>query len=605
MFDRRSVLIGLMASAAAPAAVARSALRAGSPVSGADAALLEALDAAFMEAARTSPETLTGLGLKERYGELDDYTPQGAADQLALAERQTADILARFSDADLSEQGRLSLRLLTDGLAQQQQLFQYRHHQYLITKGGSVMSGLPVMLMNQHRVDTVEDARAYISRLTAAERVMTEVATDFRARAEAGFAPPALTYAPNLTTGRSIISGAPFDDAEPSPLWSDIQTKVNALDIPEGEKVEIIGDARAALTGPFKAGYEVFLAAIAEVGQGKDRNDGVWALADGAAYYEAMLGFYNSTDDTADWIHETGLAEVARLRGEMEAIKTQVGFDGDLQAFFQHLRTDPQFQYPNTPEGKEAFLTDSRRYIAQAMDIAPRWFHTLPQAALEVRAVEAWREHTASTAFYNQPSQDGSRPGIYYVNLADMTQVSKPSVEGIAYHEGAPGHHFQIARAMEQGGLPMFRKYGFYGAYAEGWGLYAEKLAKEMGFYQDPYSDFGRLTMEIWRAIRMVVDTGIHTRRWTRDQAVQYFTDNSMVSPLTIDREIDRYICSPGQATSYKVGMIKILALRDQARATLGDRFDIRDFHEVVLGVGAVPLGVLEERVEAWAAGRG
>lgn len=605
MFDRRSVLIGLMASAAAPAAVARSALRAGSPVSGADAALLEALDAAFMEAARTSPETLTGLGLKERYGELDDYTPQGAADQLALAERQTADILARFSDADLSEQGRLSLRLLTDGLAQQQQLFQYRHHQYLITKGGSVMSGLPVMLMNQHRVDTVEDARAYISRLTAAERVMTEVATDFRARAEAGFAPPALTYAPNLTTGRSIISGAPFDDAEPSPLWSDIQTKVNALNIPEGEKVEIIGDARAALTGPFKAGYEVFLAAIAEVGQGKDRNDGVWALADGAAYYEAMLGFYNSTDDTADWIHETGLAEVARLRGEMEAIKTQVGFDGDLQAFFQHLRTDPQFQYPNTPEGKEAFLTDSRRYIAQAMDIAPRWFHTLPQAALEVHAVEAWREQTASTAFYNQPSQDGSRPGIYYVNLADMTQVSKPSVEGIAYHEGAPGHHFQIARAMEQGGLPMFRKYGFYGAYAEGWGLYAEKLAKEMGFYQDPYSDFGRLTMEIWRAIRMVVDTGIHTRRWTRDQAVQYFTDNSMVSPLTIDREIDRYICSPGQATSYKVGMIKILALRDQARATLGDGFDIRDFHEVVLGVGAVPLGVLQERVEAWAAGRG
>ena len=188
MFDRRSVLIGLMASAAAPAAVARSALRAGSPVSGADAALLEALDAAFMEAARTSPETLTGLGLKERYGELDVYTPQGAADQLALAERQTADILARFSGADLSEQGRLSLRLLSDGLAQQQQLFQYRHHQYLITKGGSVMSGLPVMLMNQHRVDTVEDARAYISRLTAAERVMTEVATDFRARAEAGFA---------------------------------------------------------------------------------------------------------------------------------------------------------------------------------------------------------------------------------------------------------------------------------------------------------------------------------------------------------------------------------------------------------------------------------
>lgn len=602
MFDRRSVLLGLAVSAVAPAALARTAFQ-DQPAGGPDAALVEALDAAFMEAARTSPEGLTGLGLKERYGELDDYTAQGAADALALAERQTADILARFGQADLSEQGQLSLRLLADGLAQQQRLFQYRRHQYLITKGGSVMSSLPVMLMNQHRVDDVPDARAYISRLVATQRVMTEVAADFRDRAAAGFAPPALTYQPNLATGRAVISGAPFDGGEPSPLWTDFQTKVNGLDIPEGEKVELIGDARAALTGPFKAGYETFLAAIAEVGEGRTANDGVWALPDGAPYYEAMLGFYNSTDDTADWIHETGLAEVARLRGEMEVIKDRVGFDGDLQAFFQHLRTDPQFQYPNTPEGKEAFLEDSRRYIAQAMDIAPQWFHALPQAPLEVRAVEAWREQTASTAFYNQPSQDGTRPGIYYVNLADMTQVSKPSAEGIAYHEGAPGHHFQIARAMEQPGLPMFRKYGFYGAYAEGWGLYAEKLGKEMGFYQDPYSDFGRLTMEIWRAIRMVVDTGIHTRRWTREQAVQYFTENSMVAPLTIDREIDRYICSPGQATSYKVGMLKILALRAQARARMGDRFDIRDFHEVVLAAGAVPLGVLQERVEAWAAG--
>lgn len=601
MFDRRSILLGLAASAAAPAALARTAFSSGQATGADDAALLEALDAAFMEAARTSPESLTGLGLKERYGELDDYTPQGAADGLALAQRQTADILARFSNADLSEQGRLSLRLLADGLAQQEELYQYRRHQYLITKAGSVMSGLPVMLMNQHAVDDVSDARAYISRLIAAERVMNEVAADFRARAAEGFAPPALTYEPNILTGRGVISGAPFDDGEPSPLWADIQAKVNALEIPEGEKVELIGDARAALTGPFKAGYEVFLAAIAEVGEGRTRNDGVWALENGAAYYEAMLGFYNATDDTADDIHETGLAEVARLRSEMEVIKTQVGFTGSLGEFFDHLRTDPQFQYPNTPEGKEAFLEDSRRYIAQVMEIAPDWFHTLPRTALEVRAVEEWREQTASTAFYNRPSADGSRPGIYYVNLADMTQVSKPQAEGIAYHEGAPGHHFQIARAGEQDGLPMFRKFGFYGAYIEGWGLYAEKLGKEMGFYQDPYSDFGRLTMEIWRAIRMVVDTGIHTRRWSREQAVQYFTENSMVSPLAIDREIDRYICSPAQATSYKVGMNKILALRAEAREAMGDRFDIRDFHEVVLAAGAVPLGVLEERVRAWA----
>ncbi|WP_296816296.1 DUF885 family protein [Brevundimonas sp.] len=599
MFDRRSVLLGLMATAAAPAAMARAALQ--DPATAADAELTSALDAAFMEAARRSPQTLTQLGLKERYGELDDYTDQAAVDGLALAERQLADIETRFAAAALSPQGQLSMRLLREGVAQQRELFRWRRHQYLMSNSGSVMGQLPVMMINAHRVDTAEDARAYVSRLVAVERVMNEVAADFRARAADGLAPPALVYEPNLRDGRAVITGAPFDDGADSPVWADFQTKVTALEIADGEKAALLDEGRAALTGPFRRGYETFLAAVAEVGEGRERNDGVWALRDGAEFYEASLRFFNSTNDTADWIHETGLSEVARLHGEMEVIKAQVGFGGTLREFFDHLRTDPQFQYPNTPEGKEAFLEDSRRFIAQAMEAAPAWFHVLPRAGLEVRAVEAWRESTASVAFYNRPSADGSRPGIYYVNLADMTQVSKPQAEAIAYHEGAPGHHFQIARAGEQEGLPMFRKFGFYGAYIEGWGLYAEKLGKEMGFYQDPYFDFGRLSLELWRAIRMVVDTGIHTRRWSREQAIQYFTENTMMSELNIRREVERYICNPGQATSYKVGQLKILGLRAQARQAMGDRFDIRDFHEAVLAAGPVPLSVLEERVGAWA----
>ena len=303
----------------------------------------------------------------------------------------------------------------------------------------------------------------------------------------------------------------------------------------------------------------------------------------------------------------TGLTrrEVARIQAEMETIKTQVGFTGSLQAFFTFLKTDPRFQYPNTPEGKEAYLTDARAFIAQVMAAAPRYFSDLPESALEVRAVEPFREATASIAFYNSPAPDGSRPGIYYVNLSDMTQVLKPQIEGISYHEGAPGHHFQIAYAQEMEGLPRFRRFGGYGAYAEGWGLYAEQLGKEMGFYQDPYSDFGRLSTELWRAVRLVTDTGLHAKRWSREQAMDYFRQNSLLSERDIEKEVERYITNPGQATSYKIGELKIEELRDRARTALGDKFDIKDFHAVVLGSGSVPLDVLEDQVDSWIAAGG
>jgi uncharacterized protein (DUF885 family) len=238
------------------------------------------------------------------------------------------------------------------------------------------------------------------------------------------------------------------------------------------------------------------------------------------------------------------------------------------------------------------------------MEKAPSFFRRLPKAPLEVRAVETWRQETASVAFYNQPSPDGSRPGIYYVNLADMNQVLKPQIEGIAYHEGAPGHHFQIALQQELEGVPKFRRFGGYGAYVEGWGLYAERLAREMGFYQDPYSEFGHLSLELWRAVRLVTDTGLHAKRWTREQAIKYFQDNSLLSERDIVKEVERYINNPGQATSYKIGQLKILELRERARRALGDRFDIREFHAAVLENGSLPLDILDQQVDAYIAAR-
>ncbi|MBI5939620.1 MAG: DUF885 domain-containing protein [Caulobacterales bacterium] len=545
---------------------------------------------------------MTGLGIKTDYDRLDDYTDAATQKRLAMAERQLAQLKARFRLADLSPPGQLSYRQFERQVEQQRENYRWRLHGYIASVNGSPAGSIPVFLINQHRVDSVEDARAYIARLVEVERVMGEVSEALLARHNAGIRAPQFTFAPVDTDTRKVISGAPFDDGPDSALWADFKSKVEKLTASETEKAALLKQARVALTWQFRGGYEQFLATQKLIGAEATRNNGAWALPDGGAYYANRLKVQTTTSLTADEIHQIGLDELARIQGEMRQIMAAVGFSGSLQAFFAELKTNPKFQYPNTPEGKAAYLKDATGFIAQVMDAAPRWFLRLPKAALEVRAVESWREATASIAFYNRPSPDGKRPGIYSVNLSDMTQVLKPQIEGISYHEGAPGHHFQIALAMETPGLPKFRRFGGYGAYSEGWGLYAERLGKEMGFYQDPYSDFGRLSTEAWRAVRLVTDTGLHHKKWTREQAIAFFRENSLLSERDIVKEVERYLCNPGQATSYKTGELKIMALRTKAKAALGDRFDIREFHDAVLRDGALPLDVLGEQVEAWIA---
>lgn len=574
-----------------------------------DARLNAFFEEAFQARIALSPQQMTGLGIKIDYDRLDDTTDAAAERSLALAEAQLATMKSSFSYDALSTQAQMSWRLFEHGVVQARLSNQWRDWGYQFAANGNPTTGLPVFMINNHRIDSVSDAEAYVSRLRDAERVMGEITDTLRRRAERGVISPAFVFAPSIANTRAIISGAPFDGGADNPVWADFQRKVAALQTDDATKARLLDEGRAALTGPWKRGYETVLTALAEVQAQSEampnRNDGVWRLPDGEAYYNARLQLSTTTDLTADQIHQIGLDEVARIQAEMVVIMRSTGFTGTLQEFFAFLKTDPRFQYPNTPEGKEQYLTDSRGFIAQVMAVAPQWFSDLPEAALEVRAVEPWREATASIAFYNQPAPDGSRPGIYYVNLSDMTQVLRPQIEGISYHEGAPGHHFQIAYAQEIEGLPRFRRFGGYGAYAEGWGLYAEGLGKEMGFYQDPYSDFGRLSTELWRAVRLVTDTGLHAKRWSREQAMDYFRQNSLLSERDIGKEVERYITNPGQATSYKIGELKIEELRDRARAALGDRFDIRDFHAVVLGSGSVPLDVLEELVDAWIAAGG
>ncbi len=590
-------------------ALAQAAPTAEAAIQTEDARLAAFFEQAFQARIALSPQTMTSLGLKTDYDKLDDATDAAADRALALAESQLARMKAEFDPSTVSADSRMSMRLFEYGVEQSRLSNRWRDWGYQFAANGNPTTGLPVFLINNHRVSSVEDAEAYVSRIRASERVMGEIAAELRDRASKGVISPNFVFEPSIANTRNIITGAPFDDGADNPVWADFQRKVGALDADQAAKDRLLAEGRAALTGEWKRGYEGVLAALAEVGAQAaampDRDAGVWRLPDGEAFYNARLRLSTTTDLTADQIHQIGLQEVERIHGEMQTIMTQVGFTGSLQEMFAFLKTDPRFQYPNTPEGKEQYLTDARAFIAQVMAIAPRWFSDLPEAALEVRAVEQWREATASIAFYNQPAPDGSRPGIYYVNLSDMTQVLKPQIEGISYHEGAPGHHFQIAYAQEMQGLPSFRRFGGYGAYAEGWGLYAERLGKEMGFYQDPYSDFGRLSTELWRAVRLVTDTGLHAKRWSREQAIEYFRANSLLSERDIVKEVERYITNPGQATSYKIGELKIMELRQRAQAGLGARFDIRDFHAVVLGSGSVPLDVLEDQVDAWIAAGG
>ncbi len=570
-----------------------------------DARLAAFFTQTFQESIALSPQTMTSLGMKTDYDKLDQNNDAAVARSLALSEDQLARMKAQFDYDKLSPQSQLSWRLFEHNVVQGRLGNQWRKWGFQFSANGNPTTGLPVFMINNHRVDSVSDAEAYVARLTDAERAMTDVAAELRDRAARGVVSPIFVFEPAKAATRGVITGAPFDDGADNPVWADFQKKVGALEADEATKARLLDQGRAALTGPFKRGYETVLTALDDVGAMADSNAGVSRLPNGEAYYNARLQLSTTIDLTADQIHQIGLEQVARIQGEMRAIMAQVGFEGSLQEFFAYVKTDPRFQYPNTEAGKEQYLADSRQHIADVMAIADQWFNDLPEAALEVRRVEAWREATSSIAFYNQPAPDGSRPGIYYVNLSDMTQVLKPQIEGISYHEGAPGHHFQIAYAQEMEGLPEFRKFGGYGAYIEGWGLYAERLGKEMGFYQDPYSDFGRLSTEAWRAIRLVTDTGLHAKGWTREQAIAYFQQNSLLSERDIVKEVERYITNPGQATSYMVGQLKIFELRDKARAALGSRFDIKDFHSVVLDGGAVPLDVLEERVEAWIAAGG
>ena len=556
-------------------------------------------DEMFMESLRESPESMTYMGMRERYSEWDDYSQEAADESIARDKRQLAQLDA-IDEASLDQRTSMSLRLYRQRLQDSIDDVRWRHHRYPINQMRGMHSGIPSFLINQHLIANLEEAQAYIARINGVPVLIADVIKDLRIRQQNGVLAPRFAFTHSVRDSQNIIAGIDDDSGVENPIVTDFSSKIGKLDMDDAVKADLREQLAKALSEQLAPAYRTLVLALNEMAEQAEGNFGVWRLPKGDAYYSNRLKRMTTTDLTAEQIHAVGLAEVKRIHQAMRDIIQAVGFDGDLQDFFEFMRTDKQFDYGRSDVSKAAYITDATQVIDSMRERLDELFYSKPKAPLVVKAVEAFREKSAGRAFYQRAAPDGSRPGTYYANLSNMNDMRSYDLEALAYHEGIPGHHMQLSIAQEQSDLPKFRRFGGYTAYTEGWGLYSEYIPKEMGLYADPYSDFGRLSMELWRACRLVVDTGLHAKRWSREKATAYLTMNTASDESANLKAIERYMVMPGQATAYKIGMLKLLELRENARAVLGDQFDIRDFHEVVLSNGAVPLNVLEDLVNQW-----
>lgn len=565
------------------------------------------LNAEFEEELAMSPEGLTRMGRKERYGELDDYSEAQQDRELEWRRQSVADMKAQFDPASLSPDAQTSYDIWALELERAERRVKFRRHPYVFGFGG-LHTDIPNFILTYHKVDEPSDMDAYVSRVAAMGPAIDQLTERVKLAAADGMRMPLFQYALVEGESQALTAGRPFvTSAADNPLWADGKAKIQGL-IDAGKASPEQGKAweaalQDALLTKMKPAYDRLIAwAQADQASAPTGKLGALTLPNGQEWYSTSLYLLTTTDMTATQIHELGLSEVKRIHAEMDAIRQKVGFQGDMKAFFEFMRSDPQFYLPSTDAGRAEYIKKAEGYIAAMYEKLPQYFGRLPKAPLVVKRVEAFREQPGAAAHYFRPTPDGKQPGIFYAHLVDMKAVSVWALESLAYHEGVPGHHMQIAIQTELTDIPTFRTIYGYPAYSEGWGLYAEELGKEMGFFTDPYNEFGRLSSELWRSVRLVLDTGIHDKGWTEQEAIDWAVANSPRPTTAIRSEVRRFILWPGQATSYKIGMIAIQKLRDEAKAELGDKFDWRGFHDTVIGAGAMPLPILEKRVRAWIA---
>jgi uncharacterized protein (DUF885 family) len=499
----------------------------------------------------------------------------------------------------MSNADKLNFDMLEWFLAQQADGEQWRYHQYPVNQLFGVQAELPKFMLSVHQINDATDAEYYVARLNQFQRVLTEVVADLKIRQQKGVIPPRFVLDKVLAQLTAFVT----DAAEKQLLYVHLQEKLATMkDISAPDKERLLQDAKQAITQSVIPGYQQLVDFLTQQRQLANTDDGVWKLPNGDAYYAYMLKEHTTTNLTPEQIHQLGVSEVARIQGEMMGIlnnlPTSVAGDTVAQKM-SALAEQPQMQYADSDEGRAQILADYKLILKDIDSRLEPAFSKRPKAELDVQRVPEFSEKTAPGAYYNMPALDGSRPGIFFANLYDVRATPKFGMKTLAVHEGIPGHHFQIALQQELTGLPTFRQLLPFTVFAEGWALYSEQLMAELGLYQnDPYGDLGRLQAELFRAIRLVVDTGIHYKRWTREQAIAYMEANAGMAKSDVEAEIERYIVMPGQACAYKIGMLKLLELRTKAQTALGDKFKLTDFHQTILQNGSMPIELLERVVD-------
>ncbi|GAA6172669.1 DUF885 domain-containing protein [Colwellia sp. KU-HH00111] len=564
------------------------------------------VDREVLKMAFESPETLTSLGFLESLGitghngELDDAS-LAKADELFVKLKQVHKTLKSYENDSLTESDRLSKEIALYLLDFAKESEQFRYHNYPVNQLFGIQNGYPSFMEAQHQIKSIDDVENYLSRLVLVKQKFTQELEGIKLREEKGIIPPLFVIERVLEEMNTFVN----KPIEENILYSSLAKKMaDTEQINAAEQVELLAKAKHNIDEYVHPAYRLLINYFTGLQSKATTDDGFWRLPNGEQAYASSLKFFTTTDYTPQYIHQLGLSEVDRIQSEIMAILAQQNYDVSqgFSAAIEHLAAQESFYYEDSDAGRAQILADYQKILDEIDKGLDSAFRIRPKAGMEVARIPEFKEKTAPGAYYQQPAIDGSRPGRFFANLYDIKATPKYSMRTLAYHEGIPGHHFQIAVAMELEGLPLFRMFSPFTAYVEGWALYSEYLAWEMGFQDDPFDNIGRLQAELFRAVRLVVDTGIHYKKWPREQAIDYMKANTGMAQSDVVSEIERYIVMPGQATSYKVGMMKILSLREKAQRALGDKFDLRDFHDVVLKNGAVPLDILERFIDKYIA---
>jgi len=558
------------------------------------AARSKALNAIFKDIwedrLKHSPEFASSIGDRRYNDQLSDYSVEEVNASLGRG-RIFLERLSQIDAKGLSEQDQVSDDLMIRELIDEQEGAKFKEWEMPVNQFSGPHTELP-QLVGRISFETVKDYEDYTVRLTKIPRLLSQVTTNMQLGMDEGRMPPKYLLEKVLQQTQALAGGKPADSPFAAPLKSFPKS------IGTADQKRLSDAMLMAIENDVQRAYQRFAKFLSGQYVAKGRTEpGAWSLPDGDAYYVFRVQQSTTLNKTPAEIHQIGLEEVKRDEAEMLAIVKKMGFT-DIKSFSSALKTNPK----EHPTSREALLAIYKANIDAMRPRLPELFGRLPKAPLEVVAVPAYMEKDQAAAYYDNGTPDGSRPGKVYVNTYNFAERSLAPVEAVSYHEGLPGHHLQISIAQELTGIPEFRKYSYYTAYTEGWGLYSERLGKEIGFYKDPYSDYGRLEADIWRAIRLVVDTGVHSKHWTRQQMVDFFHEHSAIDETNIQAETDRYIAWPGQALGYKMGQLKLLEERDRAKKALGDKFSLKAFHDEVLDSGALPLDVLDQRVDAWIA---